>query len=1084
MSKITEPLVAQVEDQPLDNNFISIKKSRLSVVVPALVDEVPRLLVAPKHDMFMTYYDLRTKLEDKNNDLERRLHTTYGGLLKAQPQFRAVSVEESDGGLPIPDLSHITNPLELSSRNQLVIIHRDVLANNEDEVSDILGDFGLVYDDEEGNLVRPPFINVDPRERYQILQMKREVETVNAYKSTMRYAQDPHETSSKSVGNKVETSTQTHTVDLLYNNLNFVKRVAVAPQSTKVKKRKPILAAHLRYDVDMPKVTKKAANALDGYLGGVSKPKFTEKKSIKTINGPIRDDLILLNREKPVLDKEYIERSKQVSDLLNLKKQLILKTLTSSPGAGFNLNVSKLADANIPEPAKKTDETFLFGKPSDLQKTPSLFLFGKSSDLEKPLALLLFGKATEKTTDNTTDKPTEKPLLFGNSEKPADSAKSLFLFSTKLSNATAPTLEPAKLILFGAATEKPLAPAFSFPKTNSDTSDRPLKRRVTDEAETTVEPASKKLFSFDKNSSDKSEPAKLDFSSGSTKPSSFSFGTTEKAATDSAPLLGAKTSESAKPAFSFSTAAANKDLSTPAFLFGKLTDKPKPTEKPSVLFGDKPTQSTDKPTILFGTKPAESSEKPLFLFGTKPAELSEKPLFLFSAKPAETEKPLLLFGTKPSDSLTKPLFSFGAKPNSDNDAEQSEEKAATKPSFLFGTKSGVSSSNPVVDTEDSKTTKSAFLFGKPVTSDGDLTKPLSFGTKPADGSKTAQLSKPAFSFATTGATIGTDKPAFSFGNVGNKTKEPLSFGDKSKDKPESTTTFGSKALTGFSFGDSSKPAFGTTPVTATSTPQLLVNPSQPFSFGKTDSKTSIPAMPSASLFGFGNTAKPSFGGSNTFANNNPSSTFNQPSSAINGVSNQNNNNGFGSNALTPAPSFGFNSRESTPVGNPGFKFAKGASGAVFNNAPGFGQNENLFGNLSTPGFGNNNANSNPRFNQGGGFLSGFSQNNSQNNQLVGNNSGFQQGGFGNNNNNTFSNPSTRQLTPGTQFNFGNASVPQFGGSTPSNGMNQGGFNFGASKQPTPEFGGDPQVLGGTPPVPGGNRKFAQMRQRRRYGGQH
>ena len=119
-------------------------------------------------------------------------------------------------------------------------------------------EFGSLYQDEDGNLIRPPFINLDPRERYQLLQLKRSIELSESLQKRIKYMINPNETNGKRIPgtNKVEMSTQTHDLNYLSTKLNF-------------KKRSPSLSFD-RTEVSRPIKTKKKRICYEGVLYDVN----------------------------------------------------------------------------------------------------------------------------------------------------------------------------------------------------------------------------------------------------------------------------------------------------------------------------------------------------------------------------------------------------------------------------------------------------------------------------------------------------------------------------------------------------------------------------------------------------------------------------------------------------------------------------------------------------------------------------------------------------------------------------------------------------------------------------------------------
>ena len=949
--------ISMIEEEELMNDFTSEKKRRLSIQGHPRNDSIPRSSTLNNNlGSYKTYYEnLKTSKQELNNDLERRLSTVYGeGIVKdsAQEVAREFNLKVHQPYMkdtsPLQDITR--DSIGGSILNQLQYDTPEDQFLPEDQLM-LEPEFAPLYVDEEGNLVRPPMINLDPRERYHLLQLKRSLEISQSLQKRIKYMVDPKETNSvyMPASNKVETSTQTNTLGHLTNNLTFSrnKRKLESKKNLKTSKRarnnKGFFVGEFYYDVQ-ENDDARVKNDLNGYLGSINKPKFktanqsndhgSKYSTQKSTNQRVGLDLLNNNKVNLELDSDYLEKSEKISNIIKLKetKDKVEETTdkgkgSETPSSGFQFSINKGDMESIVNKRNATNE--LVSKNSERsessipQQDPvtSKFSFGTTKSVSEAPKLSFGAKNTENST------PT--PFSLGN------------LSNKDESSSTTPSEKPA----------------FSF------SSDKPS---ITFGKEDKKESSAKPLFSFG---------AKLD--DKETKPT----------------LFGKKPEEKEKSTFSFSKPDEKKEGNT---LFGAATEEKKDDSKPIFLFGAKPTEKDDEkssisvnkstPTFSFGSKPTEKKDSnPTFSFGAKPEDNKE-------SKPKEStpkeSTPTFSFG-KPEDKKEQaPTFSFGAKP---------EDKKEETPNFSFGKPAGetklfsFSSKNPRTEDEEDnvkrKTPANNTLFGgaTPAFSFGQKKEdtPFGLGKKDSASSVEKSVSPVVFGGDKTG---GEAKPAFNFGGASSVAKEPtnapsntsFNFGAPAVSDPSTIFGVSGPDKPAFSFGQaaasSPKPAFsfgaGATAIPSGSTPAKPFafaggapsNPNFKFAAGINPSPNtgtpkfnfgaqSAPNLASGGAPNFAGSreATPTFG----FANNNPNANLGQPQSTFN----------FGSREGTPDPAsiFGNPSRGTTPnFMNGGTAYNQNNSGLGVNSAgAGFGTNISMpqptpgipfqfSGNASTP----------------------------------------------------------------------------------------------------------------------------------------
>ncbi|CUM50882.1 uncharacterized protein AC631_01285 [Debaryomyces fabryi] len=914
-----EQEVSRIEPDPLVNNFSSSRKRTLSIQSLHNNGVVPRSsTLNTNYGSYTNCYDsLKNENEVLDNDLERRLSTEYGDDLVKESMFPLSKSEfqERDES-PMSDLMK-PRPSILSEINK---------KENQDNMPIIIEhEFAPLYKDSDGNLVRPPFINLDPRERYHVLQLKKSIQASESLQNRIKYMVNPNETQSKPLQekNKVETSTQTHDSNYLENSLNFssLKRRLLAKKDRSKSKRAKNIKGYFsgEFLYDSIDGNEKSKDELHGYLGDVAKPKFKNNTSInkndkstsvqprkdesqifnrfsnqniKSTDNRIGLDKSLLSNEKVnvSLDSDYVAKSEKVSNIIKLKADSSNKPKEKEsvqPSSGFKFSINSNDINSIINKKQEDDE--LVNKSNGA--------LSKDEDNTKPS--FSFGTSTDK-------KETGKPLFsFDSSESKNGSAnKPAFSFGTSnVSNGTTePTLKRGRV----SEEEEP-----------SEKKDNSTNQSFSFGASSDKKEVSKPKFTFGASSekTDNDKPTvsfgsnETKNASNSTKPS-FSFGVTPE-----------KKEDEVKPSFSFGTAANNKDeMPKQTFAFGKPSDNKdknnsdglpaenKGTSKPAFTFGasTEKKEETAKPELTFGTstEKKEDTTKPSFTFGasTDKKEDSAKPAFTFGApteKKDDSSKPTFTFGvgTEKKEEAPKPTFTFGAG------AEKKEE--TSKPAFTFGAGAEKKEETP----------KPAFTFGA--------------GTE-----KKEEAPKPAFTFgAGTEKKDDTVKPAFNFGAPKETPKQALAFGANEKKETTPSFSFGEKPA-----GTIGVPAFG---AARDSTPKPFEKPTAAFGSGSTTpnfsfgSKETTPKPNFSFASGTGANAMPSnapqsnnlfnFTGTvNKEGTPDPASIFGSATNVMNANNIQNGMNGL--NKSAESSPFGFNAHQ----GKPDFKFANGIQQPQFN----------------------------------------------------------------------------------------------------------------------------------------------------------
>lgn len=552
-----------------------------------------------------TYVEVPSKYETYISKLQQEVQDLDGTI---QRRATLVPEEVSENELPIPDIMAVrrqSQAMVADLQRQAVGIDDPPIQVDDANQDYDEYDFSSIYTDEHGNIVRPPFINLAPKERYQLLQLKRAVEASKDLETKLKHTINPNETQSTVVGNKVETATQTYDIHYLRNKLHFSDYLARNPNQQK-SHTGTVFSGEFLYDVEEKPAETPSSNheKYSGYLGGITKPKFVGDDSKKRS----------YDNDKVTLDSDYLTKTEKVSDVIKVKLATSHdKHIEPSTGFKFTLNKEDMDDLI----KSRADNLATSEMPPEIG-------FGKVP--KEPVAEsngnkrgFSFGKEEPKVT---LDKE-EAPKFTFTKEEPK------FTFNK----------EEAPKVTFGkeeqpkVTFDKEEAPNFTFNK---------------------EEPPN---FTFGKEEApkftfgNKSEPQVLD---NNDKTTPFIFGTTPQTSKSNTlfsfgnkPDTGKNIQNTEpKPLFSFSneTRNANKtDL--PKFNFGQkqgpvIDNESKEEDEES---GRKRRQVANTGVSSI-TPQMPKNDQPLFNFGQV-----EKPSFNFGT----TEQPSFNFGN-----ITKPQFNF------------------------------------------------------------------------------------------------------------------------------------------------------------------------------------------------------------------------------------------------------------------------------------------------------------------------------------------------------------------------------------------------------------------------------------------
>lgn len=803
----------QIDDDDFPNAFTSAKRrSSLAESLKRVSDSVPRSLSVYGNDggYQAITHSLQTGRDSQTGDSQQRRSSIL-------PRPLSVLTETGKYSRDItPDLY----PQEFGGGG----------GDSETESMGSVEPHGYV--DEFGNSVRPPFINLDPRERHELLQLKRSIDANNAIQKSLKYMVNPHETYSVAAGpTRVNTVTQTQNSDFLRSSMNYatlLKLKGSTRRSRRAKQGKGFFSGEFYYEPEKPKAkptTSSAKSSLEGALSHIHAPQFPHqdlllqpKRRLEDQDPPessttgsrniASDFLNNLPNRKARLDSDYVEKADSIFKV-KLPPPSDSKKPSVGPSLGFKLDINKSHLQSLVQERKNDDESVekaYTEEPVEKAYTGKKgSLFGSKENENSTSRGPLFGsKANEDSTSRGPlfgDKETKKPFSFGapkdDKEKSVPETKATFSFGAKKETSEPPKPKPA--FSFGSKKEdseqpKPL-PAFSF-GAKKDDSDEPSAKRSR-----APEPPK---FSF--GQSEPKEAPKETPKETTKEPPKFSFGQSEPPKDET---------EKKAPVFSFGAKNDDKKLeslvSKPLFSFGGTDGK---TEAPKFSFGEK----KEAPKFSFGEKePPKISlgekEPPKFSFGEKePPKISlgekkESTPFSFGSKASTPgtsgvgEKPKFSFGNTQAPTLgNKPSgFSFGNTPN-----PGAPTPGAPKPAFSFGQSASI---DPALIFGASAPPST----GAPTSTQPATGSPAGLG---ASGGPGGPFSKASTPFGSGG--VGGGVAPFTFGSSGSPAPAPgappsagpvAPFGNNIA-APQPTATFGQQPPTNNAFSRGSTPGFG------------------------------------------------------------------------------------------------------------------------------------------------------------------------------------------------------------------------------------------------------------------------------------
>lgn len=719
--------------------------------------------------IYQSYYDnLRNENESLYSKSDARPENSTA---KGADKDSDYSASNNRDLVPIGD-SQPYSILNFSEEDQTVVRH-DLSSNpidgniwnNELPKED---SFATVYLDENGDIARPPFINLDPRERYQLLRLKKSIETSNSLQDGLKYTVDPNETvSSISRDGKIETATQTHDMNYLQNSLNFIgmKRKTEekldGPIFKRAKNSHGYFSGTFFYD-DVDDKVRRGSKSFKGYLGKLKKPQFSDTKdkvesfstkenadeytlfsrfsdhNRKTTKERSGLDQSLLSDEKVhlKLDPDYVKNNERISNLIKIKSDIPSKsTEATEPSAAFKISIN-------PDEIK-----------SIMEKDKSI----PSSNLQAPSGVM------KERGEATSSQPT---LSFKNdiAEKYTDAKKTVPFGATKDKNETSEKPSFPSNSLDGIFSKTGEKPSFSFGKDQKSFSNQPEEKKTSlfeaksqsastiptgnlfGKKETTADTTAKPIFKFGSQKGPADEkPALFGTSKESSSKEPFA-----KDKTESSSATGAAPSEG------LSFQAASQEAPKAKFTFG----------------GIKPPSSSGKPDFTFGFSTENKSlqlseEKPLFSFGTKKDDKKEDN----KEDKKEGSSGTLALKTD-MDSAHMPerkkrSFAFDSQ-----NLSQPFKLSTNNSSTLSGTSPSISTENNNLSSNKQQQQPS-FTFGSAKEEPAKI--PSSLATVPASAhaaSAPQATNKPLFTFGSTSATSSQNPSPFTFGTLPNAPSQP------------------------------------------------------------------------------------------------------------------------------------------------------------------------------------------------------------------------------------------------------------------------------------------------------------------------
>lgn len=738
-------------------------------------------------------------------------------------------------------------------------------------------DYAALYEDENGDIVRPPFINLDPRERYNLLQLKKSVEASEFLQKRLKQSESLELFS----GIKKDES---HLSDFNALRLRLAK---VNRRNRQRKSAKGFFGGEFTYDAVIKPLLQSLSNNSGSTIGMLNKPTFD--------NGT--QSILEAALMKPKVAHEGS------LDNLGYKLKSIPGTSNGSaaPGPSFKLELTNSQ--------AKDKVTSIEGEKNDLPV---------SRDTEQSLPL---GTHTEAPVSLKRQQKVPEPIFaITKSITPPEGGNSSLL-STSARNEQHSKKEAPKFS-FGKQVEemKPshAAPAFTFGNQNAEEK-LPTEKPVfafgkANSRENVPNGPSKKLLGV-KNGETKSDVPILSFHGpaasseklepeSTSKNSTFSFGGSMPATGDKpgsvvepakpfsfgnganssfggkAPLFeAAKDSQDSSTSKATSIFAAPADdgkapFSTPSSSFAGSNGAANPFAlSKNGAFSESPEVGDDSASVKKRSRFSEGLESKPTLLGTTSSK------FNFSKGPNRGDTPT---PTKDGPNLSGLEFAqSGKRPSSEGSG--SAPSNGGKSGFNFSKSSDLGSSSRATPTlPNASEPKPAFSFG------------AAKSTTPVPG--TGESSGISSTFENKEAAFGQlPKPSFNFAQTSN-VDPALIFGGGSAAPTTEFNFSASSGSTQFKFGSGapasgpSQPAFGSgnqsrsaTPVNTTFGSGWQNQNSAGPAFGQFPQLSATPAFGGPALGGptptFGSTPPPSFSfGGNTMSNQlGQTQTFSQDS---------------------------------------------------------------------------------------------------------------------------------------------------------------------------------------------------------------
>lgn len=706
-------------------------------------------------------------------------------------------------------------------------------------------DYAAVYEDENGEIVRPPFINLDPRERYNLLQLKKSVEASEFLQKRLNQS----ESDQRSSVSKIDENHLSN-FNALRSRLAKVNR-----RNRQRKSAKGFFGGEFTYDAVSKPLQQSVNHKSGGTIGILNKPTF-DNGTQSILEGALK---------KPKVAQE--------GSLDNPGYKL--KTIPGTgkgntvPGPSFKLELTNSqAKDKVTNIEKKNGERSIGGETK--QSAP----LGVSTEAPVPLIIQPKSPGPIFAISKSHTPPEGAKLSFSSSATNVEQLSKIevpnFSFGKQTQEVKPPNATPAFTFGKQNAEEKPPTekPMFSFGKSSSGANTSNGASKYSPELKDGESKSKSPVFSFQGPAPSSDKLA----SESSSKNTVFSFGASKSAFGDKSVV------EPEKP-FSFG-GGANSSFGGKAAIFDPAKESQDPSKgKTSSLFPAPADGANAHLSAPSSSSVAESngSTKPFSL--SKNGEFSESPELGDDSAPVkkrsrgsedQTSKPAL-FGTTDSKFKFSTDSDRGDTKDAPNLGIESAPSNGVKTGFNFSKPSDIGSSSSATPTlPKASESKPAFSFGAPksltpVAGVGD-----SSGISNTLGNKEAtfgQAPKPSFNFT---QTTNVD-PALIFGGGSGAPTTEFNFSASSGSTP-------------FKFGASvgaqapSQPAFGSgnqsrsaTPVSANFGSGWQNQNSAGAAFGQFPQVSATPAFGGPALGGptpaFGSTPPPSFSfGGNTMNN--------------------------------------------------------------------------------------------------------------------------------------------------------------------------------------------------------------------------